>query len=111
MALEIKTEAWSVSKSIIALLLSMLIAMSVWTFKQQESRISNLEKYAVALDKEKIGKQELREAVDSINARMDAMGSTFTTVQQLHSTNLLNKIEAQQTMLTRLEAHILSPRN
>lgn len=110
MALEIKTEAWSVSKSIIALLLSMLIALSVWTFKQQDSRIENLERHSVALDKEKIGKQELAEAVNSINSRVDAMMNTFNTVQQLHSTNLLNRIETQQATLSRLEAHILSPK-
>lgn len=110
MALEIKAEAWSVSKSIIALLLSMLIAMSVWNFKQQEVRISNLERHSIALDKEKIGKQELTEAVNSINSRMDAMINTLNTVQQLHSTNLLNKIESQQASLSRLEAHILSPK-
>lgn len=109
--MEIKNEAWTLSKTIIGLLLTMLISVSVYNYKQQDGRISALEAYAIQLDKEKIGKPELKEAVASINSRMDAMVNTLNTVQQIHSQNVLNRIDTQQAFLNRLEAHILTPKN
>lgn len=106
--MQVKAEAWSLSKIIIGSLLTMLIAMGIWNFQQQDSRLGRLEAHYVILDKEKIGKQELKEVIDSINQRMDAMVNSLNNMQQLQTQNILLRIESQQQTLARLEAHLLN---
>ena len=105
--MQVKAEAWSLSKILIGSLLTMLIGVGIWNFQQLESRVSKVEAVSVVLDKEKVGKEDLKEAVGAINGRMDAMVNSVNNMQQLQTQNVLLRIESQQQTLARLEALLL----
>ena len=105
--MQINTEAWSISKIVIGFLLSLILGMGVYNFQQLESRVSKVESVSVILDKEKVGKEDLKEAVGAINGRMDAMVNSVNNMQQLQTQNVLLRIESQQQTLARLEALLL----
>ena len=107
--MQINSEAWSISKTIITGLFGMLIAVGIWNFQQLDTKVSRLEAHYVVLDKEKLGKQDLKEAVETINQRMDAMGNNFANMQNLQTQNILLRIETQQQTLARLEALLSIP--
>lgn len=74
-------------------LMAIVISLVVWSFQEQGKRVENLEAKVIAMDKEKIGRGDLREVEERLNSKMDGLKSDIIARQELMQSSILSRLD------------------
>lgn len=74
-------------------LMAIVMSLVVWSFQEQSKRVENLETKVISLDKEKIGRGDLREVEERLNSKMDGLKSDILARQDLLQASIISRLD------------------
>ena len=74
-------------------LMAIVMSLVVWSFQQQAAKVETLETKVIALDKEKIGRGDLREVEERLNSKMDGLKSDILARQDILQANIISRLD------------------
>ena len=74
-------------------LMAIVMSLIVWTYQQQSAKVEALETKVIALDKEKIGRGDLREVEERLNSKMDGLKSDILARQDILQANIISRLD------------------
>lgn len=74
-------------------LMAIVMSLVVWSFQEQGKRVENLEAKVISMDKEKIGRGDLREVEERLNSRMDGLKSDILARQDLLQASIISRLD------------------
>ena len=79
--------------------LGLVLSFTVYSFKEQATRIENLEQKVIAMDKIKTDRGDLKEVEERLSSTLQALKSDLIARQDIAQANILSRIDMymQQT--------------